>query len=127
MTLALVLLASAASAAPAETEEVGWERLKEDVRLVVTRPFHLDRAGKRQVLLGTGATLGLYGLRHEIRREVLEGQSDSRSDFLQHARWMSRGARTTSSGAQRRRSSSSTSRRSSGTPSSSGRTTSQNP
>jgi hypothetical protein len=87
MILSAILLAAAAT-----VPEVGWQRLHEDVRLVVTHPFHLDAAGKRQVLYVTGATLGLYGLRHEIRREVLEGKSADRSDLLQHARWMSRGA-----------------------------------
>ena len=87
MIVALLLL----TAGPA-TDEVGWDRLKEDVRLVVTKPFRLDAAGKRQVLYVTGATLGLYGLRHEIRREVLEEKSDSRSDFFQDARTMGKGA-----------------------------------
>ena len=87
MILAAVVLAAAGA-----SSEVGWERLKEDVRLVVTKPAHLDAAGKRQALYVTGATLGLYGLRHEIRREVQEGKSESRSNLLQHARWMSRGA-----------------------------------
>jgi len=87
MTLALLLLVMQPASA-----DVGWDRLKDDVHLLVTKPFHLDPAGKRQVLYVTGATLGLYGLRHEIRREVLDGQSEQRSDFLQHARWMSRGA-----------------------------------
>jgi len=82
--LALLLLAA--------EPDVGWDRLKADVHLLVTKPFHLDAAGKRQVLYVTGATLGLYGLRHEIRREVQEGKSADRSDLLQHARWMSRGA-----------------------------------
>ncbi|HEX5043728.1 MAG TPA: hypothetical protein VFV75_12530 [Candidatus Polarisedimenticolaceae bacterium] len=87
MILALLLLA----ADPA-TPDVGWERLKQDVHLLATKPFQLDRAGKRQALFVAGATLGLYGLRHEIRREVQEGRSEDRSDLLQHARWMSRGA-----------------------------------
>lgn len=87
-----MILAALVLAAAGATSEVGWERLKQDVRLVVTKPAHLDGAGRRQVLLVTGATLGLYGLRHEIRREVQEGKSEDRSDLLQHARWMSRGA-----------------------------------
>lgn len=87
-----MILAALVLAAAGATSEVGWERLKQDVRLVVTKPAHLDGAGTRQVLLVTGATLGLYGLRHEIRREVQEGKSEDRSDLLQHARWMSRGA-----------------------------------
>ena len=87
-----MILAALVLAAAGATSEVGWERLKQDVRLVVTKPAHLDAAGTRQVLLVTGATLGLYGLRHEIRREVQEGKSEDRSDLLQHARWMSRGA-----------------------------------
>jgi hypothetical protein len=87
-----VILGLLLLAADPATADVGWDRLKEDVRLVVTKPFHLDAAGKRQALYVTGTTLALYGLRHEIRREFQEGKSDDRSDFLQHARWMSRGA-----------------------------------
>jgi hypothetical protein len=79
-------------AAAPPSGDVGWDRLKDDVRLVVTKPMHLDTAGKRQVLYVTGATVALYGLRHEIRREVREDRSEGRSDLLQRARWMSRGA-----------------------------------
>jgi membrane-associated phospholipid phosphatase len=91
----LVLLATASATAPAPVEPVppwGLARLRQDVRLVLTRPFHLDGAGKRRALLVGAATFGLYGLRDEVRREVREDRSASRSDLLQTARWMSRGA-----------------------------------
>lgn len=87
MIFAFLLAASMAHPPP-----YGWSRLREDVRLVATRPFQLDARGRRRALFVGAATAGLYGLRDEIRREVREGRSVSRSDFLQRARWTSRGA-----------------------------------
>jgi hypothetical protein len=61
------------------------------VRLVATRPLHLDAAGRRRALFVGAATGGLYLLRDEIQREAREGRSPSRTDVLKKARYLSRG------------------------------------
>ena len=91
MTFAALLVAAGAMGA-SEVPPYGWERLRSDVRLLATRPLHPDGQGRRQALFVGAATGGLYLLRDEIRREVREDRSASRSDLLQRARWMGRGA-----------------------------------
>ena len=70
----------------------GWRQLAYDARFLVRRPGALDRRDRWTLLGVAGATLLLYAWRDEIREEVLDTRSDSRTDLLDGARTMGKGA-----------------------------------
>lgn len=67
-------------------------RLAANARHLVTRPFHTDRRGRIRIAAVAATTLALYGLRDEIRDTFREHPSAGRSDVLDAARTMGKGA-----------------------------------
>jgi hypothetical protein len=70
----------------------GFGQLKADVKFLLTKPAHLDKSERLQVLGTALVTAGLYATRHDIRDEVQEHRTESRDQFLQNVRTMGKGA-----------------------------------
>jgi hypothetical protein len=66
----------------------GWKQFSFDLRYVARKPAHLD-AGETRVVIGVAGTTGLlYVFRKDIQEAWHENSSESRTDFLESARFM---------------------------------------
>lgn len=87
--------AKSASASP-DTERVnrvpekpfGWKQFRFDLSYVARKPAHLDAREKRVVIGVAGTTGLLYVFRKDIQEAWQENSSESRTDFLNSARFM---------------------------------------
>jgi hypothetical protein len=83
---------SAQPSRPAPFTPYGSEQIVYDLKYVANRPFKLDLTDGLWIG-GTAAVAGsLYGYREDIRDQVQDHRSESRSDFLNDVRTMGKGA-----------------------------------
>jgi len=66
----------------------GWKQLRFDLSYVAHKPAHQDAREKRVVLAVAGTTGLLYVFRKDIQESWQENSSESRTDFLNSARFM---------------------------------------
>ena len=69
----------------------GWGQLRFDFRYVARKPAHLDARERRGALAVAGTTALLYAYRKDIRDAWQENSSESRTNFLNAARFMGDG------------------------------------
>jgi len=69
----------------------GWEQLRFDFKYVVRKPAHLDARERRAGLAVAGTTALLYAYRKDIQESWHENSSESRTNFLNAARFMGDG------------------------------------
>lgn len=77
--------------APGCLAPTGWQRFGCDSRTLGRRWSLHDDRDRRNVLIGAGATAGLYALRDEARERVLASDSSSRTALADNGRLLSRG------------------------------------
>ncbi|MFV2072770.1 MAG: hypothetical protein ACC742_08975, partial [Thermoanaerobaculales bacterium] len=70
----------------------GWEQLRFDLKYLARKPAHLNAREKRGLLAVTGTTALLYVYRKDIRDAWQENSSESRTNFLNAARFMGDGS-----------------------------------
>jgi membrane-associated phospholipid phosphatase len=70
----------------------GFHQIGLDARYLVTRPAHLDRTGVIKIALTAATTGVLYLYRKDIRDWVLEHNDPGRTQFVNQARLMGKGA-----------------------------------
>ena len=69
----------------------GWEQLRFDFKYVARKPAHLDARERRAGLAVAGTTALLYAYRKDIQESWHEDSSESRTNFLNAARFMGDG------------------------------------
>lgn len=66
----------------------GWKQLRFDLRYIAQRPAHLTDSDKRALVAVAGTTALLYVFREDIQDGWRRNRSESRTDFLNSARFM---------------------------------------